>query len=80
MTAESNKKFNFIMYTDDPLSSTIDSFSAHEENGNVEFSVNIELHKINEWLKLNTLSLNLDKTKYIMLFKMARRKCLSKRG
>ena len=51
--AESSKMFSFIMYADDTtLSSTLDSFSTHEENGDVEFSINIELHKISEWLKV----------------------------
>ena len=73
--AESTKTCNFIMYVDDTtLSSTIDSFSTHEDNGNVEFSINIECQKsVNG---LNKLSLNLDKTKY-MLFKTATRKCVN---
>ena len=62
------------MYADDTIpSSTMYSFSTHEDSGNVEFSINVELHKISEWLELGKLSLNLNKTKYI-LFKTARRK------
>ena len=65
------------MYANDTtLSSTLDSFSTHEENGNVEFSIKIELHNICEWLKQNKLSLNLNKFKY-MLFKTARRKFIN---
>ena len=37
-----------------------------------EFIINTELDKINEWLKLNKLSLNVNKSKY-MIFKTARR-------
>ena len=72
--AKASQKFNFIMYADDTtLSNTIDSFSTYEQHGNVEFVINTTLNKISEWLKLNKLSLNLNKTKY-MLFKTARRK------
>ena len=49
--AQSSKKFNFIMYADDTtLSSTLDSFAQHSKNENVEFLINTELDKINEWL------------------------------
>ena len=61
------------MYADDTtLSSTLDSFAQYSKNLNVEFLINTELDKINEWLKLNELSLNVNKSKY-MIFKMARR-------
>ena len=53
-----------------PLSSTLDSFSTCEQN---EFIINIELNKVSKWIKLNKLSLNINKTKYI-LFKTTRRK------
>ena len=40
--AKASQKFNFIKYADDSnLSSTLDSFSAYEQNGNVEFVINI---------------------------------------
>ena len=71
--AQSSPKFNFIMYADDTtLSSTLDSFAQYSKNENVEFIINTELDKINEWLKLNKLSLNVNKSKY-MIFKTARR-------
>ena len=45
------KEYNFTMYADDAiLSSTLDSFATHEEHGIVEFSINIELHILSEWL------------------------------
>ncbi|KAI0239321.1 hypothetical protein LSAT2_009969, partial [Lamellibrachia satsuma] len=34
-----------------------------------EYMINTELHNIAEWLKLNKLSLNINKTKY-MIFQM----------
>ena len=73
MTAQSSPKFNFIMYADDTtLSSTLDSFAQYSKNENVEFIINTELDKINEWLKLNKLSINVNKSKY-MILKTARR-------
>ena len=67
----SSPKFNFIMCADDTtLSSTLDSFEQYSKNENVEFFINTELDKINEWLKLNKLSLNVNKSKYI-IFKTA---------
>ena len=62
----SSKRFQFIMYADDTtLSSTIDSFN-EDSNKNITSEINNELSKINEWLKINKLSLNKSKTKYII--------------
>ena len=59
---KSSPTFNFIMYADDTtLSSTLDSFAQYSKNKNVEFLINTELEKIYEWLKLNKLSLNVNK-------------------
>ena len=38
----------------------------NEQYRNVDDAVNIELGIGNEWLKLNTVSVNLDKTKYLV--------------
>ena len=47
------------MYADDTtLTSTLETFSTNELNGNPASSINIELNKISEWLKLNRLTLN----------------------
>ena len=55
------------MYADDTtLSSTLDSFAQYSKNDNVELLINTELDKINEWLKLNKLSLNVNKSKYMI--------------
>ena len=62
--ALSSEKFKFVMYADDTtLTSTLETFSTNELNGNPASSINIELNKISEWLKLNRLTLNVQKTK-----------------
>ena len=62
----SSKRFHFIMYADDTtLSSTIYSFN-EDSNKNITSEINNELSKINEWLKINKLSLNKSKTKYMI--------------
>ena len=59
--------FNFIMYADDTtLTSTINTFNGNTNNDNVETSLNAELLKINEWLQINQLSLNISKSKYLI--------------
>ena len=60
-----SNKFDFIMYADDTtLSSTIDSFSDINSNTNADVLINIELGKVIDWLKINKLSLNKNKSKY----------------
>ncbi len=59
----SSKRFHFIMYVDDTTLSTIASFN-EGNNKNITSVINNELSKINEWLKINKLSLNKSKTKY----------------
>ena len=72
--ALSSEKFKFVMYADDTtLTSTLETFSNNELNGNPVSSINIELNKISEWLKLNRLTLNVQKTK-CMLFKTSKKK------
>ena len=62
------------MYADDTtLTRTLETFSTNELNSNPASSINIELNKISEWLKLNRLTLNVQKTKY-MLFKTSKKK------
>ena len=68
-----SNKLNFIMYADDTtLSSTIDSFSDINSNTNADVIINIERCKVIEWLKINKLSLNKNKSKY-MLFHMPKK-------
>ena len=59
--------FKFICYADDKtLSSTIQYLNANGNgiNNTFETVVNYELSKIREWLKINKLSLNTEKTKF----------------
>ena len=54
------------MYADDTtLSSTIDSFSDINSNTNADSLINAEICKVIEWLKINKLSLNKTKSKYM---------------
>ena len=72
--ALSRQKFKFVMYADDTtLTSTLETFSTNKLIGNTASSINIELNKISEWLKLNRLTLNVQKTKY-MVFKTSKKK------
>ena len=58
--------FNFIMYADDTtLYSNIDSPNQNDMIRLTETKINAELAKIDEWLKINKLSLNLKKSKYM---------------
>ena len=64
--AQASKMFNFIIYADDTtLSSTLNTFNDNTQNDNLESLINDELLKINEWLKINKLSLNIAKSKYM---------------
>ena len=69
--SESTKKFDFIIYADDTtLSSTINSFNNEQSNVDTQTLINDELSKIIELLNINKLSLNKNKSKY-MIFHMA---------
>ena len=68
-----SNKFDFIMYADDTtLSSAIYCFSDINSNTNADVLIIIELCKVIEWLKINKLSLNKNKSKY-MLFQMPKK-------
>ena len=65
-----HKKIDFIIYADDTtLSSTINTFNNKLKNVDTQTLINDELSKIIEWLNINKLSLNKDKSKY-MIFHM----------
>ena len=71
---QASTRFNFIMYADDTtLSSTIDSLCHNGNINDVSEIINNELCKINEWLKINKLSLNVNKSKYIIFKKPNKR-------
>ena len=62
--------FNFIMYADDTtLYSNIDSPNQNNMMRLTETKINAELAKIDEWLKINKLSLHLKKSKYLVFKK-----------
>ena len=64
--AQASKMFNFLIYADDTtLSSTLNVFSDNTHDHNLESLINEELVKINDWLKINKLSLNVVKSKFI---------------
>ena len=68
-----SNKFDFIMYADDTtLSSTIDSFSDIYSNASADCLINAEIGKVIEWLKINKLSLNKNKSIY-MTFHMPKK-------
>ena len=61
--------FNVITYADDTtLMSTLGSFNYNQNQNSVEQNINEELNKISGWLKVNKLSLNAKKSKF-MIFK-----------
>ena len=72
--SQASNVFKFITYADDTsLVSTLGSFTNGTNNPNTEHMINTELHNIAEWLKLNKLTLNINKTKY-MIFQMPNKK------
>ena len=72
--SQASKLFNFIAYADDiPLTSTLSCFGHNTTVGDRERKINAELGKIDEWLKINKLSLNIKKTKF-MIFAMPTKK------
>ena len=63
--AKSSDSFDFICYADDTtLSSIMNYFISTEKS--IENSINEELAKVNDWLKINKLSLNINKTKFMI--------------
>ena len=61
--------FNFVMYADDTTVTTIVSTFRNNSNP-LETSINAELLKINDWLQINTLSLNIAKSKFMIFLKI----------
>ena len=60
--------FKSIVYADDTtLVSTFSAFKSLGENTTSD-NINKELAKIHEWLKLNKLSLNVKKSKFILFY------------
>ena len=62
-------KLNFILYADDTtLTSPLCSFThgAHNDVSHISSQINSELLKISDWLAVNKLSLNVEKTKFMV--------------
>jgi len=58
--------FNFVMYADDTtLSATICNFQTNKSH-NLDDQINFELSKVNDWLKVNKLPINVNKTTYML--------------
>ena len=69
-----SKLFKFITYADDTsLASVISTFGKNLNPNTTCQNINTELNKISDWLKVNRLSLNVGKTKY-MLFHSIKKK------
>ncbi len=72
--ANSSKIFDFVIYADDTtLSTTLEIVIRNTNDLAPDIKLNEELTNVNDWLKLNKLSLNVKKCKY-MIYHMARRK------
>ncbi len=64
---QASKLFDFIIYADDTtLSTTLEIVIRNTPNLNADNILNTELKNVNDWLKLNKLSLNLKKCKYMI--------------
>ena len=62
----SSNKFKFLMYADDTtIYFNLEDFPIE----NREVLINNELEKVNKWLKLNKLAVNVDKTKSMLFHK-----------
>ena len=60
----SGSVFDLIMYADDTtLMSTLEVFGDRRDPENIQRNINSELAKIFEWLSLNCLNLNVNKSK-----------------
>ena len=72
--AHASNLFNFIIYADDTtLSTTLEIVLKNKPNLNIDTTLNSELENICDWLKVNKLSLNIAKCKY-MIFHMPQKK------
>ena len=62
--AKSSDSFDFICYANSTLSSIMNYFNSTDNSS--ENNINNELAKVNDWLKINKLSLNIHKTKFMV--------------
>ena len=72
--SEASKLFQFIIYADDTnLNTTLELATKNNPHININITLNNELTNISDWLKANKLSLNVNKSKY-MIFHMPQKK------
>jgi hypothetical protein len=65
--AQASKMFNFIIYADDTtLSTTIEIVIKNTKDQTLSDTINSELSMVNSWLKVNKLSLNVKKSKFMI--------------
>jgi hypothetical protein len=65
--AQASKLFDFIIYEDDTtLSTTLEIVIKNTQPHTAEGILNTELANVSEWLKVNMLSLNVNKSKYMI--------------
>ena len=62
--AKSSDIFDFICYADDTTLSSVLNYFGNSQS--FSDNINIELKKVYDWLKVNKLSLNISKTKFII--------------
>ena len=66
----SESVFDLVMYADDTtLVSTLVAFGDRRDPENIQRNINSELAKIYEWLSLNCLNMNVNKSKFIVFHK-----------
>ncbi len=63
--AQASKLFNFMIYADDTTLSTTIEIVVRTTNVPINDILNNEFSMVNNWLKVNKLSLNIKKSKYI---------------
>ena len=73
--ANASTLLDMIIYADDTtLSGTLKFISQNTDYADINSAINNELDKINDWLRVNKLSLNVNKTKYMVFHTPQRKK------
>ncbi len=71
--AAASNLFKFIIYADDTnLNTTVEIVSTQYPGSNISNIINNDLNNINDWLMCNKLSLNVNKSKYIIFHTVQR--------
>ena len=64
---QASSYFDFILFADDTsLKSFINTRISNITKNHISYSINLELAKVNDWLAVNKLSLNVKKTKFMV--------------